>query len=285
MIIKLFDNPFDLKSVELIEVSNEYKTVQRFFDENFKDKNYYDYICSVSGGNVDWDYYPTADDEILFIRIVRGSNGGIFTAILGVALIVGGLFTGGTSTALGMGLLASGAGMLLSSVASLFMKTPTANMDNSATYAWEGIQNIIGEGSPLPVVYGEHRVGGVIVEGYLDGINYNGVSDQNYLYLVSVVSEGPVQAVFDETAKINGKSVWMYSSDEAAIEQFFNFKTNALEEVAGVINNSRSAVKAETISSNVIGDDNGNGDVDSDNQASDSDDTDSSEQGNSGYGK
>lgn len=284
MLIKLFDNPFNLESSEIKTVDNEYKTVQCFFEENFKDKKYSDYICSVSGGNVDWDYCPMADDEIIFIRIIRGTKGGIITAVLGVTLIVAGFFTGGTSSLVGMSLLASGAGMLLSSVASLFMKTPTANMDNSATYAWDGIQNIIGEGNPLPIVYGEHRVGGVFVEGYLDGINYNGVSDENYLYLISVVSEGPVQAVFDETAKINGKSVWMYANDETAVEKFYNFKTGAIEEVSGVIINSRGAVRAESINSNYIGDDNGNGGVDSD-TATDSQGTTSDQQGNSGFGR
>ena len=117
--------------------------------------------------------------------MVSGGKGGIISTVIGTILIITGsiLIVGssGSGSPIGVNMVAAGVGMVLSGIASMFIRTPSTDMSNSSTYSWDGIQNIIGEGSTIPIVYGEHRVGGVIIEGYLDGTNDNGVSDTNYL--------------------------------------------------------------------------------------------------------
>jgi len=39
--------------------------------------------------------------------------------------------------------------------------------EGSATYGWEGIRTIQEVGTPIPVIYGRHRVGGNVINAYV----------------------------------------------------------------------------------------------------------------------
>ena len=212
MKIKIIRNPLDHSSVEEIEVECLVKTVKQYFKESFPQENFNTYFPSVSGGGVPEDYIPAHDDEIVYLKKLGGGGGGLLSTIIGGVMTITGialLIIPGANATLSPYLIAAGVGMLLSGVAAMFMQIPASGMENSQTYSWDGIQNIIGEGNVVPVVYGEHRVGGVIIEGYLDGTSGNGESDLNFLYMVTALSEGPIQEVLTETTEINGKLVWM----------------------------------------------------------------------------
>jgi len=62
--------------------------------------------------------------------------------------------------------------------------------DDSPTYAWDGIQTAQDVGIPVPIVYGEHRVGGNIIQAYItnDG-------DKNLLNILLAVSEGEIESI------------------------------------------------------------------------------------------
>ena len=280
MKIKIIRNPLDHSSVEEIEVECLVKTVKQYFKESFPQENFNTYFPSVSGGGVPEDYIPAHDDEIVYLKKLGGGGGGTLSTIIGGVMTIVGivlLIIPGANATLAPYLIAAGVGMMLSGVAAMFMQIPASGMENSQTYSWDGIQNIIGEGNVVPVVYGEHRVGGVIIEGYLDGTSGNGESDLNFLYMVTALSEGPIQEDLTETTEINGKLVWMYDNGVSTVERFYNFKTGLLEEVGGVIVNSTVAVENERKKTQIYIQDDSGGDDDDDSDTNDSSGTSSSE--------
>lgn len=110
-------------------------------------------------------------DEVRIAPIIMGSkSGGLFTTILGVALIVAGLFTGGTTTALGVGLIASGAGMVLGGIAQLLApstenKTAKEQDGNNPSYAFGGAVTTTANGSVNGYLYGRREIGGAVISG------------------------------------------------------------------------------------------------------------------------
>lgn len=62
----------------------------------------------------------------------------------------------------------------------------------SPTYGWEGIQSIQEVGVPIRILYGEHRVGGNIINQYVrtDG-------DKQYLNILYGICEGEVESISD----------------------------------------------------------------------------------------
>lgn len=63
----------------------------------------------------------------------------------------------------------------------------------SATYNWTGIRNTTVNGTPIPVTYGEHRVGGQIIALYRR--NASAASTDINLHMVISLGYGPLQAI------------------------------------------------------------------------------------------
>lgn len=118
------------------------------------------------------DLQSESRGDIRIMPIVQGSKqAGMFQTLLGVVLIVAGLFTYGSSAAVGMGLLAAGAAVGLGGVVQ--MLSPTAktasegkNDDgNNPSYGFGGAITTIAQGNPYPLLYGEREVGGAVESG------------------------------------------------------------------------------------------------------------------------
>lgn len=112
------------------------------------------------------------DGDIRIQPIVQGSKqAGLFQTLLGVALIVGGMFTGGTSTALGLGLLAAGAAVGLGGIVQMLSPTTQAGTEsrnddgNNPSYGFGGAVTTIAQGNPYPLLYGEREIGGAVESG------------------------------------------------------------------------------------------------------------------------
>lgn len=60
----------------------------------------------------------------------------------------------------------------------------------SPTYGWDGIQLTTNVGTAVPIVYGEHRVGGNVINQFIttDG-------DKNYLNTLIAISEGEIESI------------------------------------------------------------------------------------------
>lgn len=107
--------------------------------------------------------------DIRIVPIIMGSkSGGLFTAILGVVLIVAGIFTFGTTTAIGMGMIGAGAGLAMGGVAQMLAPSVKAQKEieqdgNSASYIYNGAVTTTAAGSVVPYFFGGPlAIGGVI---------------------------------------------------------------------------------------------------------------------------
>jgi hypothetical protein len=93
--------------------------------------------------------------------------------------------------------------------------------ESSPTYGWEGIVNTQDIGTPIGIVYGEHRVGGNIINQFVrtDG-------DKEYLNLLLSLSEGEIDSI--DSIEINENP----SANFAGITLSKRYGTNTQAQVA-----------------------------------------------------
>ncbi|WP_348739108.1 tail assembly protein [Pseudomonas rhodesiae] len=123
-------------------------------------------------GEQDLDLVGHVGGDIRIQPIIQGSKqAGMFQTLLGVVLIVAGLFTGGTTSTLGIGLLAAGAAVGLGGVVQMLSPTTKAGAEsknddgNNPSYGFGGAVTTIAQGNPYPLLYGEREVGGAVESG------------------------------------------------------------------------------------------------------------------------
>ncbi|MDI2594119.1 tail assembly protein [Pseudomonas sp. 681] len=123
-------------------------------------------------GQEELDLKGSGAGDIRIMPIIQGSKqAGMFQTLLGVALIVAGMFTGGTTSVLGMGLLAAGAAVALGGVVQMLSPTTKTNTSdknddgNNPSYGFGGAVTTIAQGNPYPLLYGEREIGGAIESG------------------------------------------------------------------------------------------------------------------------
>ncbi|EAB8478518.1 tail assembly protein [Salmonella enterica subsp. enterica serovar Java] len=107
---------------------------------------------------------PTGAVIHIVPRMGGAKSGGVFQVVLGAVAIGAAFFTGGASMAawgaLSTGLFTAGASMMLGGVAQMLAPQPKApsmhNADNGKqnTY-FSSLDNMVAQGNPLPVAYGE----------------------------------------------------------------------------------------------------------------------------------
>lgn len=123
-------------------------------------------------GEQELDLVGSDNGDIRIQPIVQGSKqAGMFQTLLGVVLIVAGLFTGGTTSTIGMGLLAAGAAVGLGGVVQMLSPTTKASAEsknddgNNPSYGFGGAVTTIAQGNPYPLLYGEREIGGAVESG------------------------------------------------------------------------------------------------------------------------
>lgn len=100
--------------------------------------------------------------DIRIAPVIAGSGRG-FQVVAGVALAVVGAYT------LNPYLFAAGFGLAVGGAAQYLTKIPEGNtgteVDNGASYNFNGPVNLTAQGNPIPVLYGEMIVGSITVSG------------------------------------------------------------------------------------------------------------------------
>ncbi|MCL8343286.1 tail assembly protein, partial [Pseudomonas mosselii] len=111
-------------------------------------------------------------EEIRIAPIIQGSKqGGLFQVVLGAVLVVAGYFTFGTTSAVGIAMMAGGAALALGGVVQMLSPTAkTGSLDrnedgNNPSYGFGSAVTTIAQGNPYPVLYGEREIGGAIESG------------------------------------------------------------------------------------------------------------------------
>ncbi|HAK15743.1 MAG TPA: phage tail protein [Acinetobacter junii] len=126
----------------------------------------------ITGDNIgeqELDMHTDASVIHIVPRVMgAGGNGVLLNIILGVVLIVAGVFTFGATSAVGAALIGAGVGMAVGGIAQMLMPkistTQEQNQDgNRANNGFGGAVTTVAQGNPVPVLYGQREVGGFIV--------------------------------------------------------------------------------------------------------------------------
>ena len=137
--------------------------------------------------------YPIGQQDIHIVPVISGAGGGFGRFLTGAFLIGASFFfpgaglfgtTGllgagaagaGIGTAIGTGLSAIGAGLLLSGVSEMLYPTQTAEFEDNPqiSFNFSGTQNTARAGTPVPIVYGEIFTGSVVISGDVDTVAVN----------------------------------------------------------------------------------------------------------------
>ncbi len=105
--------------------------------------------------------------ELWFVPVVHGSKrAGLLQTILGIALIIAGPFTGGTTYGPGVALVAGGVIQMLSPQAKGLSQSGAP--ENLPSYAFGSAKNTTASGLPVPICIGERRWGGAIISASIE---------------------------------------------------------------------------------------------------------------------
>lgn len=172
-----------------------------------------------------------------FGRDIPEGSGSVGKIIAGVVLIVVGILAGPAGWAalaalkpMAVGLIIAGVGMAIGGVAELIMGQPKMPMfgdgsSQSNNYTWSGIKNSTTPGTSLAVVYGEHRVGGQLLNIYTDTVD----GKNNYLYAQIGLCEGEIESVSEIKVNkhplshfVNVETQVRYGTYNQAVMDWFN---------------------------------------------------------------
>lgn len=176
-----------------------------------KDKENIKYQIIINGENYYTDNPPDINDlnsiencelrlcrddlkTIDIVPVLEGADSGtlgIFTAILGVLLIIIGIaaivLTGGIGTAGGVVIIGIGITLLAAGVFTMLSRPPKfedfreIEQGGKTSYLFSGPQNVIGEGGPVPVGYGRLLVGSQVISAAYVIRDYNTEDTSVYL--------------------------------------------------------------------------------------------------------
>jgi predicted phage tail protein len=171
------------------KVSNTAEAV-RFLVSNFPtlEHEMANQYYRVSVNNIDIDktelYNPIGISEIKIVPVVAGSGRGLGKILLGAALIGlaflipatvpyaplkfggGALFTGGTAITKGLAYI--GAALVLSGVSDLFTPQVQPEAEDPLSASFSNSVNTTLATVPIPILYGEHFVGSVVISGGIE---------------------------------------------------------------------------------------------------------------------
>lgn len=100
--------------------------------------------------------------EVRIVPVVEGSKrAGLLQTIIGAILIIAAPFTGGTTMAPGIALMAGGVIQMLSPQAKGLSQS--AAPENRPSYAFGSANNTTASGNPVPICIGDRRWGGAII--------------------------------------------------------------------------------------------------------------------------
>lgn len=118
----------------------------------------------------DWRGYAPRHGDKLQVTLMPGEIASLTAFLVGLGVTASTAAT--ISTVVGVLAAVLTIASLGSFVASLFMQPKTPKIDvgdrPSPTYSWDGIQNTSVPGNPIPVIYGQHRVGGQLLSMAVD---------------------------------------------------------------------------------------------------------------------
>jgi predicted phage tail protein len=157
------------------------KTVRYYLDKADIDVTENLIITSARHGKL----YPddkviSANDELTVINVINGPVIGYLVQAIVVAIV--------------QFAVSYAMNLAINAIFGTEPKTSTGGngLDEGQTYSWDGIRTRNDIGVPVPIIYGEHKVGGNIINCHLtnDG-------DKNYLNMLIALCEGEIESISD----------------------------------------------------------------------------------------
>ena len=113
---------------------------------------------------------PVGSEDIRIAPVIAGSkSAGVLQTILGIVLIVVGVFTENPN------LIYSGAVMALGGVVQMLSPQPHSKVSNGAnepSYVFNGPVNTTAQGHPVPLLYGRMIVGSAVISAGIEASDY-----------------------------------------------------------------------------------------------------------------
>ena len=225
-------NPFNLDSKEVLDV--EYSPLKVVSD--YSPDTSTDLIVSLNGQVLTKEeqhsLIPKRNDCIVYRPVVEGGGGGgsnILGTIAAIALtvfafaaapVIGGWIGGGTGlTAAGafttasmiaFGAIMSIGGLLLGSLFQEDIPSYDVDGSKSATYGWNGVKSLTGQGNPVAVTFGTVKTAGQILATHVTAQD-----DKQYLNILLSGGEGELDFIND--LRIDGNPISNYDGVEYEI--------------------------------------------------------------------
>ena len=197
--VRNIDNPFKLEEAQVLEFTySRSKSVRDYLDNSGFD--YKDKRVIVTGKRIeDLDSRIEEGDEIVVAPEVKAP------VVAVISFIVSAVWAAAVAHPFLFTFFVLSMGYAIYQ----YMNQPkmpdfnlgSAGMDEgSPTYGWDGVQTIQEVGVPVAVVYGEHRVGGNIINQFLweDG-------DKHYLNVLLAICEGEIESI--ENIELNNNPI------------------------------------------------------------------------------
>lgn len=107
--------------------------------------------------------------ELRIVPVIQGSKrGGVIQTVVGTALIIAAFTFFGVETTIGQVILAAGVSTTAGGVIQMLSPQPRGlkqreSEENKPSYAFGGPVNTTAAGHPVPIVYGQRRIGGAFI--------------------------------------------------------------------------------------------------------------------------
>jgi len=152
-------------------------------------------------------------ESIDIVPVIEGADSkDVFAIIIGIVLIVLGIFTYGTSAQMGMALIAGGLGLVAAGVANLLTPMPEfgdfreIEGGGRASYLFSGPVNTVREGGPVFIGYGRLMVGSQVIQSSVDTYDVESGREKNTSKLTQKDHWGKENYGLDYRDKIRNKS-------------------------------------------------------------------------------
>lgn len=154
-----------------------------------------EYICETDSL---WNSVEETDVLEFGKDIPNGENSAA-RIIVGAALVIAAIAMPAAWAGVAAWVGGAGVSLVVGGVAEMIVGTPKlpgdTSSNSSATYGFSGIQNTTAPGTPIPIVYGTHRVGGHILNVYTEYEESLVNETATYLLTQLGVSEGEIENI------------------------------------------------------------------------------------------
>lgn len=180
-------------------------------------------------------YLPVPKEGVIDVTSdIPTGDSFILKVIVGVVLIVVGAIATYFGCPYGSEMIRMGVMMIVSAAVVEAFFTPEAPspialsnpslLSNSATYTFNGIKNTAASGTPVQIVYGEHRVGGQVLNMYTTSEASKSGYTTETLYAQIGLCEGPINSV--SNLEINQNPYYYYNAIESFPHSLDNYFRN-----------------------------------------------------------